>query len=106
MIAFQCRSVWNVILLSLGFRIFFAILFLLDDSGKLVKFNMTELTSYICLQGIKYGNVTLTITGEVDGTPFEGEDTVKVLLLGDLDHDGDVDSADFIIFCGYYGKKL
>jgi len=73
----------------------------------MVKFNMTELTSYIRhVLGIKYGNVTLTITGNLtDGTTFEGEDTVKVLLLGDLDHDGDVDHDDFIDFCGAYPSK-
>lgn len=77
-----------------------------DEDGTpdlMVKFNMTELTSYIRLQGIKYGNVTLKITGNLtDGTQFEGEDTVKVLLPGDLDHDGDIDATDFIDFCGAY----
>ena len=77
-----------------------------DEDGTpdlMVKFNMTELTSYICLQGIKYGNVTLTISGNLtDGTQFEGEDTVKVLLPGDLDHDGDVDWSDFNLFCASY----
>jgi len=46
----------------------------------MVKFNRTELTSHIHnVLGIEYGNVTLTITGEVAGTPFEGSDSIRVI---------------------------
>jgi len=50
----------------------------------IVKFNRTELTSHIYhVLRIKYGNVTLTITGQfTDGRMFEGSDTVKVIFGG------------------------
>jgi len=73
----------------------------------MVKFNMTELTSHIYhVLGIKHGNVTLTITGIVNETPFEGKDTIKVLLPGDIDCDGDVDPVDYILFIGSYGCSI
>lgn len=50
----------------------------------MVKFDRTELTSYIYhVLGIKYGNVTLTISGNLmDGKVFEGSDTIKVIRGG------------------------
>jgi len=74
-----------------------------------VKFNWTELIPYIYhVLGIKYGNVTLTVTGELfDGTPFEGSDTIWVNFAGDICGmyegiilpipDGVVDLDDFMI---------
>ena len=63
--------------------------YIVDHDGdgileRMVKFNRTEVASWICIDlGIEYGNVTLTITGELfDGTPFEGKDTIKVWLGG------------------------
>jgi len=55
-----------------------------DDDGILelmVKFNKTELTSYIYqVLGIKHGNIMLTISGNLmDGETFEGSDTIKVI---------------------------
>jgi len=72
----------------------------------IVKFNRTELTSHIYkVLGIKYGNVTLMITGQlVDGTLFEGSDTIKVLFGGDMDLDGYVGPIDLSIFAAAYGK--
>jgi parallel beta-helix repeat protein len=73
----------------------------------MVKFNRTEVSSWIYDDlGIQYGNVTLTITGEVDGTPFEGTDMIKVLFPGDADDDGDVDRYDFSLFAGVYGTAV
>jgi len=86
--------------------------YIVDHNGdgileRMVKFNRTEVASWICnILGIQYGNVTLAITGEADGTSFEGTDTVKVLLPGDADDDGDVDSNDFYIFSGCYGISI
>lgn len=50
----------------------------------MVKFNRTELVSWIYNElGILYGKITLTITGKLyDGTPFEGTDTIRLLLGG------------------------
>ncbi len=86
--------------------------YIVDHDGdgvleRMVKFNRTEAASWICIDlGIEYGNVTLTITGEADGTPFEGTDTVKVLFPGDVDDDGDVDPDDLYLFAGAYGTRL
>jgi hypothetical protein len=74
-----------------------------DDDGipdLMVKFNRTALTSYIyhALE-IKYGNVTLTLSGNlIDGTPFKGSDTIKIIFGGDANGDGSVDSTDLGIF--------
>jgi len=74
---------------------------------RMVKFNRTEVTSWIYNDlGIEYDNVTLTITGEADGAPFEGTDTVKVLLPGDADDDGDVDANDLYIFSRCYEMSI
>jgi hypothetical protein len=66
----------------------------------MVKFNRTALTSYIYdVLGIKYGDVTLTISGNLtDGTLFEGIDTIKVIFVGDINDDGSIDSTDLGIF--------
>jgi len=62
----------------------------------MVKLNRTEASKYICdVQNIKYGNVTLTIKGELyDGTTFEGSDTIRVRMPGDVNCDGKVDGRD------------
>ncbi len=73
----------------------------------MVKFPRAEVASWIYSGlGIQYGNVILPITGEVDGTPFEGACTIKVLFPGDADDDGDVDFDDFTIFVGCYGMSI
>jgi len=54
------------------------------DSGGIpdlmVKFDRTMVSELILSKDIIGGNVTLTVTGEVDGTPFEGSDSIKVLF--------------------------
>jgi len=74
----------------------------------MVKFSRTEVASWIFDDlGIQYGNVTLTITGELfDGTLFEGTDTVKVLFPGDVDGDGDIDGFDFGTFAVNFGRHI
>ena len=47
-------------------------------------------------QGITYGNVTLTITGEVDGELFEGSDIIMGRMPGDVDSNGIVDVVDVV----------
>jgi len=73
----------------------------------MVKFNRTELTSYIYhVLGIKYGNITLIITGNLtDGTMFEGSDTIRVNFAGDIDGDWDVDPFDYTNFRVAFGSK-
>ncbi|NIR87005.1 hypothetical protein GWO13_05290 [Candidatus Bathyarchaeota archaeon] len=44
----------------------------------MVKFNRTIVSELILSKGITYGDVNLTITGEVDGTPFKGSDSIRV----------------------------
>ncbi len=73
---------------------------------RMVKFDKAMVTEYITdVLGMEYGNLTLAITGQVAGTSFNGLCTIKVLLLGDVDHDGDVDWVDFGDFALAYGSK-
>ncbi len=46
----------------------------------MVKFNRTLVSEFILSNSITDDHVTLTITGEVAGTPFQGEDTIEVIL--------------------------
>jgi hypothetical protein len=45
----------------------------------MVKFDRTMVSELILSKGITYGDVTLTITGEVDGTFFADIDSIKVV---------------------------
>lgn len=50
---------------------------------RMVKFNRTEVESFISSQGIGWGKVPLTVTGELfDGTSFEGTDIIFVFYGG------------------------
>lgn len=61
------------------------------------KFNRTAVSELILSEGIKYGNVTLTITGELfDGTSFEGSDVIMSRMPGDVDSNGNVDVVDAV----------
>jgi parallel beta-helix repeat protein len=73
----------------------------------MVKFNRAELVLWIYdVQKIKYGNVTLTITGRLnDGTPFEGNDTMTVMLRGDVNNDKTIDIFDLILIARALGTK-
>jgi len=49
----------------------------------MVKFSRTAVSEFILSKGVMYGNVTLTITGELyDGTSFEGSDVIMVRMPG------------------------
>jgi len=51
---------------------------------RMVKFNRTEVSQFILERGIKYGNATLTLTGQlVDGTFFEGNDVIQARMQGE-----------------------
>lgn len=71
----------------------------------MVKFNRTEVIEYILSEGIKFGNVTLILSGKFcDGTSFMGSDIVKASgLTGDVNCDGKVDLYDVIQAAFIYG---
>ncbi len=45
----------------------------------IVQFDIAMVSELILSRDIKYGNVTLTITGEINGTSFEGSDSIRVI---------------------------
>ena len=69
-----------------------------DEDGVfdlMVKFDKAFVESFIYNQGITYGEVSLTITGELfDETPFKGTDIVWVNYAGDVNNDGIVNILD------------
>ena len=69
-----------------------------DDgvSHSMLKFDRTAVEELIVARGITYGNVTLTITGEVGGEPFEGSDIIRGRMPGDVDSNGVVDVVDVV----------
>jgi hypothetical protein len=70
-----------------------------------VQFNRTKLVEFIEDQGITYGNVTMAVTGTLlDGTPFEGNCTLKVTdLVGDTNCDDVVSIGDVVAVSANYG---
>ena len=50
-----------------------------QGNALMVKFDRQVLREYLKAKGIANFEVTLTITGEVKGTPFEGTDTIRVI---------------------------
>jgi len=83
--------------------------YLVDHSGdgileRMVKFNRTAVEYYIYhTQGISYGNVALTITGQLlDGTPFEGTDTIFVNYAGDANNDGTINMVDLSVVSAHW----
>jgi hypothetical protein len=79
-----------------------------DDDGVpdlMVKFNRTAVCQLILSKGIKLGNVTLTVSGKlIDGVEFEGCDTIRVRMPGDLNMDGKVDMKDVAIATKAFGS--
>jgi len=72
----------------------------------MVKFNRTMVSEFILSKGIKYGNVTLTLAGQLyDGTPFEGADIIMVRMPGDVNGDGEVDIMDVVLVAVRYGDS-
>ncbi|MDH5451100.1 MAG: hypothetical protein OEX77_09455 [Candidatus Bathyarchaeota archaeon] len=73
-------------------------------SHLMVKFNRTVVGEFIVAQGITYGNVTLTITGEIDGELFEGSDIIRGRMPGDVDSNGAVDIVDVATVAVAFGS--
>ncbi len=48
----------------------------------MVKFDRNLVIDYFEERSLTSGEVTLTLTGEVDGTQFEGADTIRVIKRG------------------------
>jgi len=74
----------------------------------MVRFDRTAVSGYILSKGVKYGNVTLTVTGQLnDGTEFMGSNVIKVRMPGDVNCDGRVDVTDVMLMamamCSYPG---
>jgi parallel beta-helix repeat protein len=71
----------------------------------MVNFNRTMVSEFILSQGIMTGNVTLTVTGNLeDGTLFQGGDIIRVRMPGDINRDGKVDIKDVAIAAMAFGS--
>ena len=70
------------------------------------KFDRGEVVSYIHdAKGIKFGHVALRVTGELySGIVFEGSDTVKVRMPGDIDCNGNVNFRDVALVSRRFGQ--
>ena len=72
-----------------------------------VNFNRTQVAEYVLSQGISRGNVTLTVTGQLDnGLFFHGSIIVSVRMPGDMNMDGAVNAQDAVIMGTAFGSKL
>jgi hypothetical protein len=75
------------------------------DSHLMVKFDRAKVQELILSQGIKCGSVTLTVVLQLyDGTMFEGSDTIRVLMPGDVNGDCKVDMRDMISVINAFGS--
>jgi len=74
----------------------------------MVNFNGTLVSNLILSTGTVFGNVTLTLTGQLhNGTVFKGSDTMLVSsLTGDINVDGKVDMRDLSIVALAFGSYL
>jgi len=71
----------------------------------MVKFDRTAVCEFILSKGITFGNVTLTVSGRLyNGTEFEGCDTIRVRMPGDINMNGKVDMKDISILCRAFGS--
>jgi len=71
----------------------------------MVTFNRTMVSEFILSKGIKCGNVTLTLTGQLaDLTLFEGSDVIRVKMPGDVNGDGKVNICDIVLAAKAYGS--
>ena len=69
----------------------------------MVKLDRQSVIAYISNQGIKYGNVILTVTGNLkDGTAFEGSDIIRV-IFPDVNKDKKIDVLDLVLIVHAFG---
>jgi hypothetical protein len=73
----------------------------------MVKFNRTELVSFMVSHSVDHGNAVLTIAGQlVGGEYFGGSGTIRVsALVGDVDCNGKVEIADIVKASTSYGSE-
>ena len=73
----------------------------------MLSFNRTAISEYVLSQHITYGNVTLTIVGQLnDGTQFKGEVEIGVRTRpGDVNCDDKVDLKDCYIVAKAFGES-
>jgi hypothetical protein len=73
----------------------------------MVNFNRTEVIEFISTQHIRFGNVTITLTGSLyDGTSFEANAVITVSsLTGDVNCDGTVDFYDLVKAATAFGFR-
>jgi hypothetical protein len=70
-----------------------------------VKFERTAVSELILSEGLMWGHVTLTVNGRLaDGTMFEGSDTIRVRMPGDVNIDGKVDMKDISLAAKTFGS--
>jgi len=70
---------------------------------RMVKFDRAMVESFIYTQGIRYGNVALTLTGNLfDETPFEGTDIIFVNYAGDANNDGTINIIDLSVVSAHW----
>lgn len=73
----------------------------------MVRFNRTAVQEFMLSKGIKYGNVTLILTGQLDnGSLIEGSDIIRVRMPGDINIDGKVDIKDLALTATAFGSYL
>jgi len=71
----------------------------------MVKFDRKAALGLILSAGIKYGKITLTVAFRLyDGTMFEGSDTIRAKMPGDVNCDGKVDARDVAAAAAAYGS--
>jgi hypothetical protein len=71
-----------------------------------LQFNRTQVSELILSSGIKFGDITLTITGQLEnGTNIEGIVAISVRMPGDVNMDGKVDVYDAISAANAFGCK-
>jgi parallel beta-helix repeat protein len=72
----------------------------------MVEFNRTAVAALILSKGIFFGNVTITITGQLsDGTMLEGNDIIRVRMPGDVNIDGKADTKDLLLVAKAFGES-
>jgi hypothetical protein len=73
----------------------------------MVKFDRAMVCNFILSKGIKYGNVIMVVSSKLywlDEVLFEGYDTIRVRMPGDLNMDGKVDGRDIAIASIAFGS--